>query len=196
MKRYYYIYGLCFGRVNAFKITNAYAIYKRYNPTRVLDPFAGFGGRMIGAMMANIKYRGYDLNKYMEASYAQLLDDFSSDGRTNVSISFCDSSLINYEEVARTYPYDMILTSPPYRNIELYRLSEKHSNDWWHDFYVRIFTSLWAGLATNGYMVVNINDEIYQESLVPFFGECREKVLLTKTKKNSYDEYIYTWIKC
>ena len=195
LKRYYYIYGLCFGRINAFKITNALAIYKRYNPTCVLDPFAGFGGRMIGSMMANIEYRGYDLNTYMEASYAQLLDDFSSDGGTNVSVSFCDSSTIDYEDVSKTYPYDMVFTSPPYKNIEIYRCSEKQSPAWWNDFYRRVFLRTWAGLAPGGYFVININEEVYEDSLIPLLGECREKVLLTKTKKNSYDEYIYTWVK-
>ena len=28
IKKYYYCYGLCFGRINAFKITNALQIYK------------------------------------------------------------------------------------------------------------------------------------------------------------------------
>lgn len=194
LKRYYYIYGLCFGRINAFKITNALAIYKRYNPTRILDPFAGFGGRMIGSMMANIEYRGYDLNTYMEASYAELLDDFSSDGGT-ISVSFCDSSTIDYDEIAKTYPYDMVFTSPPYKNIEIYRCSKKQTHVWWDAFYHRVFSRTWTGLASGGYFVININDQVYQESLVPLLGECREKILLTKTKKNTYDEYIYIWVK-
>jgi len=195
LKRYYYIYGLCFGRVNAFKVTNALAIYKRYNPCRVLDPFAGFGGRLIGAMMANIEYRGYDLNTYMEASYAQLLDDFSSDGGTNVSVSFCDSTTIDYEEIAKTYPYDMVFTSPPYKNIEIYRYSKRQTPVWWDEFYHRAFLGTYTGLAPGGYFVININNDIYESSLVPLLGECREKVLLTKCKKNVYDEYIYIWVK-
>ena len=195
LKRYYYIYGLCFGRINAFKITNALAIYKRYNPTRVIDPFAGFGGRMVGAVMANIEYRGYDLNAYMEASYAQLLDDFSSDVGTKASVSFCDSSTIDYEEIVKTYPYDMVFTSPPYKNIEIYRCSEKQTPAWWSEFYYRVFLRTWNGLAPGGYFVININQEVYEESLVSLFGECIEKILLTKTRKNSYNEYIYTWIK-
>ena len=195
LKRYYYIYGLCFGRINAFKITNTLAIYKRYNPTRVLDPFAGFGGRLIGAIMANVAYHGYDLNAYMEASYAQLLDDFSSDGGTNVSVSFCDSTTIDYEEIAKTYPYDMVFTSPPYKNIEIYRCSEKQPPAWWDEFYNRAFLGTYTGLAPGGYFVININNDVYESSLVPLIGQAREKILLTKTKKNTYDEYIYIWVK-
>jgi DNA modification methylase len=194
LKRYYYIYGLCFGRVNAFKVTNALAIYKRYNPTRVIDPFAGFGGRMVASIMANIEYRGYDLNVYMESSYAELLKDFTCDDGT-ISVSFCDSSTIDYDELAKTYPYDMVFTSPPYKNIEIYRCSKKQTPAWWNEFYYRVFSRTWNGLAPGGYFVININDQVYQESLVSLFGECREKVLLTKCKKNVYDEYIYIWVK-
>lgn len=194
LKRYYYIYGLCFGRVNAFKVTNALAIYKRYNPTRVLDPFAGFGGRMIGAMMANIEYRGYDLNTYMESSYVELLKDFTCDDGT-ISVSFCDSSTIDYDEIAKTYPYDMVFTSPPYKNIEIYRCSEKQPPAWWDEFYHRAFLGTYTGLAPGGYFVININNDVYESSLVPLLGEAREKILLTKTKKNTYDEYIYIWVK-
>lgn len=194
LKRYYYIYGLCFGRINAFKITNALAIYKRYNPCRVLDPFAGFGGRMVASIMENIEYRGYDLNVYMESSYAELLKDFTCDDGT-ISVSFCDSSTIDYDEIAKTYPYDMVFTSPPYKNIEIYRCSEKQSPVWWNDFYRRVFSGTYSGLAPGGYFVININEEVYQESLVSLFGECREKILLTKTRKNNYNEYIYIWVK-
>ena len=149
---------------------------------------------MIASIMANIEYQGYDLNTYMEASYAQLLDDFSSDDGT-ISVSFCDSSTIDYEEIAKTYPYDMVFTSPPYKNIEIYRCSERQPPAWWNEFYHRVFSGTWAGLAPGGYFVININEEVYEESLVPLLGECREKILLTKTKKNSYNEYLYTWVK-
>jgi len=194
LKRYYYIYGLCFGRINAFKVTNALTIYKKYRPTKVLDPFCGFGGRMIGAMMENIEYRGYDLNTYMEKSYANLLRDFG--GTTNnVSVSFGDATMLDYEDIAKTYAYDMVLTSPPYRNIEVYRCSTKETPAFWDAFYLRAFSGLWSGLKSGGHFVININEDVYISSLVPLLGEAREKILLNKTKKNSYDEYVYVWEK-
>jgi hypothetical protein len=149
---------------------------------------------MIASMMANIEYRGYDLNTYMEAPYAKLLNDFSSDGGT-ISVSFCDSSTIDYDEIAKTYPYDMVFTSPPYKNIEIYRCSEKQPPEFWNAFYHRVFSGSWSGLASGGYFVININNDVYESSLVPLLGEAREKILLTKTKKNTYDEYIYIWVK-
>ena len=195
LARYYYIYGLCFGRINAFKITNALRVYKKYKPSRVIDPFAGFGGRLVGAMIENIDYKGYDINVHLSPIYAKLLNDFSSHSTGNHIIHYCDSSVVNYEEVSNVYPYDMVFTSPPYKNIEIYRCCTAMTDKEWHDLYVRTFTSLWKGLIPGGWMIININMDIYTSSLECILGECTEKTLLTKTKKNSYDEYVYAWKK-
>ena len=54
LQRYYYIYGLTFGRINAFKISNALKLYHTYKPTHILDPFCGFGGRAAAALMLGL----------------------------------------------------------------------------------------------------------------------------------------------
>ena len=202
LKRYYYIYGLCFGRINAFKVTNALAIYKRYSPTKVIDPFCGFGGRMMGAlMMEGVAYRGFDLNVHLAQPYARFLSELEEivpseeEHVRDVDVSFCDASLLDYPDIAKTYAYDMVLTSPPYKNIEVYRCGKKETNAYWDALYRRTFAGLWDGLASGGHLVININEEVYIATLVPLLGECREKFLLTKTKKNSYDEYVYVWRK-
>jgi len=196
IKRYYYIYGLCFGRVNAFKITNAVYIYKKYPCTKVLDPFCGFGGRMIGAMMTGIDYKGYDLNVNLNEGYQKIYNDFLYKcPSSNINVEFIDSLQIDYTNISQIYDYDMVFTSPPYKNIEIYRCSEKKTDTEWSLFYDTIFQNTWNGLKDGGYFIININEDIYTNSLIKLFGECREKLLLKKTKKNSYDEYIYIWIK-
>lgn len=195
VKRYYYIYGLCFGRINAFKITNAVKIYKTYPCSKILDPFCGFGGRLFGAMIASKEYRGFDKNKHLQEKYEHIHEDFSDRCVAPFFIDIVDCLDVDYDKLSLDYPYDMVFTSPPYKNIEIYRCSSKKSDDEWSEFYTSLFTKVWKGLVENGYFIININEEVYLESLVPLFGECREKILLTKTKKNSYDEYIYVWIK-
>ena len=64
IKKYYYIYGLCFGRVNAFKITNALSLYKYFKPNTIMDPFSGFGGRLVAALLLNYNYIGVDLRHH------------------------------------------------------------------------------------------------------------------------------------
>ena len=186
-KRYYYIYGLSFGRVNAFKITNALKIYKMYNPTHIIDPFCGFGGRFIASEMLNIKYTGIDINYDLKPCYTKLITDFSCN---NTQLYFQNSLFFDYSQIN----YDMVFTSPPYENIEIYPNNPILTNKEWKDFYNKIFKLLWDNLK-KGYYIININEKIYTKILVPLFGECLHKHILSKSKRNSYIEYIYIWYK-
>jgi len=192
IKKYYYCYGLCFGRINAFKITNALQIYNRYPPvTAVMDPFCGFGGRLVGAMMKNINYIGVDLNKDLEQGYLSLIKDFREKTTSKIELLFQDSNSIDYSN----YKYDMVFTSPPYENIEIYKHMERKSIEEWNKFYKEVFQKLWDNLEPNGTYIININEKIYTKILEPLFGPAMEAILLKKSSKNDYKEYIYIWKK-
>jgi DNA modification methylase len=188
-KRYYYIYGLSFGRVNAFKITNALKIYKTYNPTHILDPFCGFGGRLVAAKMLNMQYTGIDINHDLQPCYNKLLYDFSFNKQCN-TLYFQDCLTVDYSKIN----YDMVFTSPPYENIEVYPNNPIMTIKEWSVFYNKIFKLLWDNLK-KGYYIININAKIYNKILVPLLGECLYKHILTKAKRNNYVEYIYVWHK-
>jgi 16S rRNA G966 N2-methylase RsmD len=192
IKKYYYCYGLCFGRINAFKITNALQIYNKYpTTTTIMDPFCGFGGRLVGAMMKNINYIGIDLNKDLEQGYLSLVKDFREKTTSKIDLLFQDSNSIDYSK----YKYDMVFTSPPYENIEIYKHMERKSIEEWNKFYKEIFQKLWDSLETNGTYIININEKIYTKILEPLFGPSIESILLKKSSKNDYKEYIYIWKK-
>ncbi|NDA89326.1 MAG: hypothetical protein EBY20_00195 [Alphaproteobacteria bacterium] len=194
IKKYYYCYGLCFGRINAFKITNALQIYNRYPPSiAVMDPFCGFGGRLVGAMMKNINYIGIDLNKDLEPGYQSLLKDFREKTTSKIDILFQDSNTIDYS--AYKNKYDMVFTSPPYENIEIYKNMERKSIQEWTTFYKEVFQKLWDNLQPSGTYIININESIYMKILEPLFGPSTESILLKKSSKNDYKEYIYIWKK-
>ena len=189
-KRYYYIYGLSFGRVNAFKITNAIKIYKTYKPTHILDPFCGFGGRLSAAIMENILYTGIDINNELEPQYKKLIHDFQNNKNLKYNLYFQDCQTVDYSKIN----YDMVFTSPPYENIEVYPNNPKLTNKEWTLFYNKIFKILWDNLK-KGHFIININEKIYNKILVPLFGDCQTKIILNKSKRNSYVEYIYIWFK-
>jgi tRNA G10 N-methylase Trm11 len=194
VKKYYYCYGLCFGRINAFKITNALQIYNNYSPkVAVMDPFCGFGGRLVAAMMQNINYIGIDLNKDLEPGYNKLLNDFREKTTSKVELLFQDSNAIDYS--AYKNKYDMVFTSPPYENIEIYKHSEKKTIEEWAKFYKEVFQKLWDNLQPGGTYIININENIYIKILEPLFGPAVETILLKKSSKNDYKEYIYIWKK-
>ena len=62
-------------------------------------------------------------------------------------------------------------------------------------FYKIIFQKLWDNLQIGGIYAININKKIYNNILVPLFGEARETLLLKKSSKNEYTEYMYVWQK-
>jgi DNA modification methylase len=192
LKKYYYCYGLCFGRINAFKITNALQIYQTYKPKMaVMDPFCGFGGRLVGAMLQNINYIGIDLNLDLEPKYQQLLADFGKESLSKVELLFTDSATVDYKQ----YKYDMVFTSPPYENIEIYKHSKKLTTEEWYEFYKTVFQASWDAMGNDGTYIININEKIYRTILEPLFGPALETILLKKSSKNNYKEYIYIWQK-
>lgn len=192
IKKYYYIYGLCFGRCNAFKITNALEMYQKYKPAHILDPFCGFGGRLVAAMFLGVNYTGIDLNVDLKTGYDKLLTDFQSKTTSDVSLIYQDSKEVDYTK----FTYDMVFTSPPYENIEIYKNGEKKTNEQWSDFYKKVFQNTWVSLSPGGIYAININASIYEKSLVPLLGACHEKRELKKSTRNTkYKEYIYIWEK-
>ena len=189
LKRYYYIYGLSFGRVNAFKITNALKIYHTYKPTSILDPFCGFGGRFIASMMLNTKYTGIDINTDLKPEYERMIKDFNIDSN-KYELLFQNSLDVDYSKIE----YDMVFTSPPYENIEVYPNNPILTIKEWREFYKKMFKSLWDNLK-KGTFIININENIYKTILVPLLGECHTRLVLSKSKRNNYIEYIYVWVK-
>ena len=191
IKKYYYCYGLCFGRINAFKITNALQLYHKYKPTTILDPFCGFGGRLVAAMIQNINYIGVDLNIDLKPGYNKIREDLGNLSESNVEILFQDALSVDFSNKH----YDMVFTSPPYENIEIYKNMEKKTTNEWSQFYTTIFQKLWDHLQKDGIYAININDNIFSKILCPLFGDAHEKIMLKKSSKNNYTEYIYIWRK-
>jgi len=143
--------------------------------------------------LQNINYIGIDLNKDLEPGYTKLLSDFSKETKSNVELLFQDSNTVDYSKYK--YKYDMVFTSPPYENIEIYKHAEKKSIEEWETFYKEIFQKLWDNLQPGGTYIININEKIYMKILEPLFGKALESQILKKSSKNEYKEYIYIWKK-
>ena len=60
------------GSIVFFKSSTAKYIYKLFNAKNVLDPTAGWGGRMLAAMSLGINYTGIDTNINMKEAYKDL----------------------------------------------------------------------------------------------------------------------------
>lgn len=111
-----------FTNVSIFKPWVARYIYEKLLPNGgvVIDPCMGWGGRLIGCMDLNINYIGYDLNPNVIKSH-NVLREFLGDKIMDSSFEMADSTTVDFPDG------DLIFTSPPYDNTELYYGIDSHN---------------------------------------------------------------------
>ena len=205
----YRIFTLHCGSVSIFKPLKALEVYNRFKPQHILDPCAGWGGRLVGACAAGVlNYTGIDCNANLKEPYLKMIDilneltnnqtsDHGLKGTpTKIQILFQDALLVDYSKI----DYDMIFTSPPYYNIELYSGTVKRSKQEWTDgFYKPLFSKVFEHLLVGGHMCINISIEIYNEVFLKLFGAADiiipMNIKARPTTSKAMKEFIYCWKK-
>ena len=196
----YRVFTLHCGAIGLFKPVTAMEIYSRFKPTSVLDFTAGWGGRLVGACALDIpNYIGIDSNVELKKPYQRMTDLLVNElgTKTRIKLLFQDALSVDYSEL----DYDMVLTSPPYYNIEVYQCMDRRTYDEWNTFYKQLFTMTYKYMKV-GYYCLNINIQTYENVCIELFGEADiviplKKKLHPKNKysKNIYKENIYVWNK-
>lgn len=133
------------GNVTKYRTVTAKALVEFYGAKKVLDPCAGWGGRLLGCLAAGAEYVGYE----PDPNTAQGLRDILADPAIPESIR--SKGIINegaapltpggYTPLAPQIdvinkkgglgghsPPDMIITSPPYFNLEVYTAGPQSIN--------------------------------------------------------------------
>ena len=185
---------LCYGSINAFRPIVAMDIYEKYKPKSILNLCSGWGGFIVGACALNIsEITAIDNNKNLLKPYKNMIKTLKQ--LSSTKITFINKNVL---DVNLTKKYDMIISSPPYYNTEIYGNVKpyKTKKEWEELFYKPMFQKFWKNLDLNGNMVINVPKEIYEKCLVPLFGESKDKILLPKYKRNNkYEEFIYVYEK-
>ena len=159
--------------VSNFRPTVAKYIYEKYagNNSSVLDPCAGYSGRLMGAFTSKnvFSYTGFDpceetfngninaYNEFMKYKFKDFKSEF-------FKLPFEDSDLKN--------KFDFIFTSPPYFNIEKYSNEDTqswiryNSYDLWRDKFLFVFINkCYNFLNNNKYFVLNVaGEQIIEDS--------------------------------
>jgi hypothetical protein len=198
-KMWYRIYNLIYGSIAIFRPLVAMNIYFKYKPQCILDFTMGWGGRLVGACACNVtKYIGIDLNMNLEKPYNDMIKTIKPLCVTDINLYFQDALTIDYSKM----DYDMVLTSPPYYNLETYEGTERKSKEDWNElFYIPMITITWKHLNVGGHYCLNVNKEIYDNVCVHILGQANEFIPLIKRKRNEnnnskkYEEFIYVWFK-
>jgi len=190
------------GSVVMFKSTTAKYLYQKYNATSVLDPTAGWGGRMLGAWALGIDYTGIDTNTNMKSAYDDMIEMLNNKTpaifeQPKLEMLWQSALDVDFSNI----DYDFVLTSPPYVNLEIY----EHMEPWESDelFYVDFFIPLWQKCMDNikagGTICFNISPKMYEDAVSFGLPVCEDEEHLKQqlgqqTGKKKQDK-IYIWFK-
>jgi len=196
------------GSIVMFKSTTAKYLYKKYNAKSVLDPTAGWGGRMLGAWALGIDYTGIDTNTNMKPAYDKMTEYltsynefnnplFEKENNTNLKMIWSSALDVDFSKI----DYDFVLTSPPYVNLEIYEHMDKWSSDkaFYKDFFIPLWQKSVDNIKKGGHVCFNISPKMYDDAVEHGLEPCDDdedlkQQLGQQTGKKKQDK-IYIW-KC
>jgi len=175
-----------------FKATTAKYIYKKYGAKKVLDPTAGWGGRMLGAWALGIDYTGFDTNEALIPAYEGMVDALPDTG-SNLDMNFMDCLAADYS----TIDYDFVLTSPPYVNLEVYQGMTPFASDkvFYDKFLIPLLNKCLAHIKPGGRVCFNISPKMYADLQKHGYRAADEEEDLLQQKRLGKDkgDKIYIW---
>lgn len=191
-KTIYKIYSLAMNAIYSFRPVVALQIYDRFKPTHILDPCAGWGGRALAASVFGAAYTGYDCNADLADAYAKMSEIL------NVELIIGDSLKIDFSKMKK---FDMVMTSPPYYDLERYAHNKCYKNEDEMDqqFYFPLFDALRNRLERGGWIVLSINQKLFDRVFNILYGTPHVTFPLAAYKRTSHDtpygELVYAWQK-
>lgn len=181
------------GAVSTFRPATAKSVYNMFGATHVLDPTAGWGGRMIGAYGLGIAYTGIDTNTDLIPGYTALMKDLDA---SNVRMIWDSCLNVDFESI----DYDCVLTSPPYINLECYEHMDlfKGKTQFYKSFLIPLIEKCLKHIKRNGSVCFNISPDMYEELKLNGFRACNQEIVLPKNSNKKADEIvnpemIYCW---
>jgi len=155
---------------NFFKATLAASVYdyflKNSPHTRVLDISAGWGDRLLGALSKNLEsYLAYDPNISLQTGYKEMIDEFVTDDVEKDKYQVVAAPFETAETNLRGKTFDLVFTSPPYFDLEVFTTEGEQSivthstfDKWMVHFLFQSLYIAWNTLAADGNMVIHIDD--------------------------------------
>lgn len=148
--------------VTLFRLTWALSLYRTLlpsgQPAKILDPCSGWGDRLIAARLLGHHYTGYDPSTALRPAYDRILAQWPDADSRVLTLPFEES-----QEDPGTY--DLVFTSPPYFDLEVYSQEETQSlvkypkyQDWLDRFLYPLVSLASRALKKNGLLALHISD--------------------------------------
>jgi len=199
--------------VSNFRPTVAKWVYSTFAPRNgnVLDPCAGYGGRLLGALSTDklLTYHGIDANRKTQENNGEMAEYMTRLGaNTGVVLD-----AIPFEDSSVGCNYDLVFTSPPYFNIEKYADDSTQSwvryktyEMWVNGFLRPLIEKSYFALKQGGFFALNVGNPIIDDTkkiATALFGEpsvyhMRLSKMLGRGNKSSIshkEEPLFIWKK-
>lgn len=210
--RFFEVLRVCQVAINFFKPTIAKFLYRKFKATSVLDPCAGWGGRLLGAMaLDGVRYTGFDTNPLLMKPYRSMVrtllpkcKHFQIEADVQEDIwKQKDKAYRMIWGSSLDYPfddleYDFVLTSPPYVNLEVYPGMTPFESEkiFYEQFLIPLIDKCRKHCKSGGRVCFNISPAMYAALTDKFkYRACdeREEMLQQiRFGKNKADQ-IYIW---
>lgn len=111
------------GECTNHRTVNILAMMQMFEAKKILDPSAGWGDRLIGAISGDCEiYVGIDPNECVHQGYQKIIKFFKAEDKTKMyQMGF--EEFDNPDNIA----FDLVYTSPPYFTMEVYESGPKQS---------------------------------------------------------------------
>jgi hypothetical protein len=127
-----------------------------------LDISSGWGDRLLAAISLDMIYTGFDPNIELKKGHDEIIEFFGDNSKQRIYYEpFEKANIVDG-------PYDIILTSPPFFDVEKYSVGQKGQsisnypdfNDWLVNFLFASLIKAWNNLKEGGFLMLHIGDTV------------------------------------
>ena len=192
-----------FKQCTNFNTTVVLSVLKFFKPKKVLDFSAGWGDRLVGAIAYNCEYLGVDPSNCMKENYINIIDTLCSkdEKKQYQVINDCFENVIIKENY-----YDLVFTSPPFFELEIYENSEGQSvkkfnsvEKWKKGFLYPSIDKSFRSLKDNGKLALYIADyesNRYVSDMINYIKyKYNGSIYWLNTTNKKKKRGIYVWTK-
>jgi hypothetical protein len=144
-------------------------MYQFFKAKSVIDFSAGWGDRLFAASALDIKYLGFDPNYKLQNTYHSIIKEIGNKKKQDVIISGAEHISENLLEKSKNNigvkEFDLLFTSPPYYDYEIYNENNQSINnyrnsfeDWLVFFIFYVLVKFTPHIKKNGHVVLYIED--------------------------------------
>ena len=154
--------------ISRFRPTTMISLIKIYRPKYILDFCSGWGDRLLGALAYDDRikfYAGVDPNRRLSKGYNEMIEFFTEHRHKYQMVEGCAEEVDYPVPPSKTGKYDLVITSPPYFDLEIYSDAPTQStaryNDvatWYDRFLLPATMKAVDLLDEGGHLVISLND--------------------------------------